>query len=182
MGKKNILIGITGGIAAYKTLDLIRKLEKENYVVKTILSPNAYKFITKLTVETLSKNKLYNDTLWMESEGLAHIELSAWADLMLIAPLTANTLSKIAHGLADNLLCTTALALPETTPLFIAPAMNSRMWLNKSTQNNLKALEKTHANVNCLLPKEGKLACNETGPGAMMNTLDIYKRLKLKQL
>ncbi|HID65881.1 MAG TPA: bifunctional phosphopantothenoylcysteine decarboxylase/phosphopantothenate--cysteine ligase CoaBC, partial [Aquificaceae bacterium] len=134
----NVLIGICGGIASYKVCDLIRELKKEGHNVKTVLTPFAEKFLSPMTFETLSRNKSYTDKDWL-SEPLAHINLARWADVFLIAPATANTISKIAYGIADNLLTTTVLAYGKA--LIVAPAMNTVMYKSPQVQENLNKLK-----------------------------------------
>lgn len=176
---KKILIGICGGIAAYKTQSLIRHYQRQGHEIKVILTPSALKFVTPLTIDTLAKSRSHTDEQWMNNDGLAHIDLSAWADVCIIAPLTANTLSKLSAGLCDNLLTSTVLALPTSSPLYIAPAMNTRMWENPLTQNNLSTFMKQRKKTILLPPREGKLACNEEGTGAMMSIEDMLKQIKL---
>ncbi len=167
MSTKNILIGITGGIAAYKTLDLIHQLHKNGHVVKVILTPKATQFVTELSVRTLSTFPAYTDTSEHVGDPTAHIELALWANIFLIAPITANTIAKLALGLADNLLTTSVLALPSTTPLMLAPAMNTRMWDNPLVKGHLQTLSQTYPNLSIIAPRESVLACGETGMGAM---------------
>ncbi len=127
LDKKKILLIISGGIAAYKSLEIIRLLKKKGCFVKTILTNNAKKFVTPLSVASLSQEKVYEDLFDHKSESeMDHISLSRWADLILIAPATANTMAKLSNGLADNLATTVVLASNKKT--FIAPAMNVRMW------------------------------------------------------
>lgn len=167
MTNKNILIGITGGIAAYKSLDLIHQLKKNGHNVKVILTPNATRFITELSVQTLSGFPAYTDNYEVSGEPTAHIELALWANVFLIAPVTANTLAKLALGLADNLLTTSVLALPKTTPLRLAPAMNTRMWENPLVIGHISSLSVAYPNMSLIDPRESLLACGETGMGAM---------------
>ena len=178
MTTKNILIGITGGIAAYKTLDLIHQLHKVGHTVKVILTPNASRFVTELSVRTLSGFPAYTDNAEIIGDPTAHIELALWADVFLIAPITANTLAKLALGLADNLLTTSVLALPSTIPLLLAPAMNTRMWTNPLVIGHINTLTTSFPNISIIPPRESVLACGETGMGAMatidtlMNTVE----------
>ena len=160
-------MGITGGIAAYKSLDLIHQLRKNGHNVKVVLTPNALLFSTELSVQTLSGVPAYTDDQKITSDPTAHIELARWAHVFLIAPLTANTLAKLALGLADNLLTTCVLALPKTTPLLLAPAMNTRMWENPLITGHLDTLKRAYPNVTIIDPRESLLACGETGMGAM---------------
>ena len=174
---KNILIGISGGIAAYKTLDLIHQLEKSNHSVKVILTPHAKQFVTPLCVQTLSKNPVYSEEFEIKNFDMHHIELSKWAHVVLVAPVTANTLAKLAHGLADNLLTSTLLALTEHTPVLLAPAMNTNMWQNPQTTLNLTHIMATHPHYEIIGPREGRLACGDTGMGAMAENPDILAKL-----
>lgn len=176
--KKNILIGITSSIAAYKIYELIRLYKKNNFEVKVVISPNALNFISTVTIETLSKNKLYVNQ-FDKREDIEHISLIEWADIFVIAPISANTISKIASGIADNLLTSTVCAYIGTKkPLVIAPAMNTNMWNNPIIQNNLSVLK--NLNVEIINPESGFLACGETGIGRLANINKIYdKSLRL---
>ncbi len=157
---KKILIGITGGIAAYKVAQLVRDLKKAGVKVRVLMTPFAEKFVGKLTFETLSGNKVY--TNW-EDDPLVHINLARWADLFLIAPCTVNTLSKIALGIGDNLLTTTVLAY--SGKLLIAPAANTVMYKNPAVQENLQKLK--NRGVIVIEPEWGVLACEEEGEGKL---------------
>ncbi|OGI07468.1 MAG: hypothetical protein A2Y40_06070 [Candidatus Margulisbacteria bacterium GWF2_35_9] len=174
---KKILIGITGCIAAYKTIDLIRQLNKNGYETKVIITASGLKFVTELTVKTISKHSPYTDQYQIYNDNIEHIELAKWADIVIIAPATANTIAKIATGIADNLLSSTILAMPQKTKLYIAPAMNTRMWDNPITQKNLKKIGKFYKHSTIIQPKKGLLACNETGVGAMADIETIYKTI-----
>ena len=156
-----ILIGVTGGIAAYKIPDLVRELKRQNFQVKVILTPFAEKFITKLTFATISDGA-YTQEDW-EDKPLLHIELARWADVFLIAPATANTVGKIRNGIADNLLLTTVLAYNK--PLLIAPAMNTVMYKSPQVQENLKKLKEWNHII--IEPEFGVLACEEVGEGKL---------------
>ena len=136
---KTILIGITGGIAAYKICELIRKFKKNGAEVKVICTPNALNFVTKLTLQNLSQNEVYVQEFDVKEWKPEHISLADEADIMLIAPATANTISKIANGYADNLLTSVACAF--TKKMIIAPAMNCNMWNNRAIQENLFKLK-----------------------------------------
>ena len=149
---KTVLIGITGGIASYKILELIRKYKKANANVKVVCTPNAMNFVTKLTLQTLSKNNVYVEEFDIKDYNPEHISLADEADIFVIAPATANTISKIVAGICDNLL--TSIACVFTKPVIIAPAMNCNMWENPIIQENLKKLHYT-----ILEPEEGFLAC-----------------------
>ena len=174
---KKILLIITGGIAAYKALELIRLLKKKGSLIKTILSKNAHKFVTPLSVTSLSQEKVYSDLFDPSSEAeMDHISLSRWADIILIAPATANTLSKISNANADDLASTVLLAADKE--FFIAPAMNVRMWENKSNKNNVNILK--NMGHEFIGPDIGDMACGEYGEGKMMEPKEIVKYLEAK--
>ncbi len=171
---KNIIVGISGGIAAYKTLSLIRLLVKNEANVKTIVTPNALHFVTKLSLQTLSKNKVY-DSVFSEINDYSteHIALADWADMMIVAPATANSIGKFANGIADDALSTTFLAFDK--PVFIAPAMNSRMYENKAVQQNLQTL--IQRGIRIIEPPVGELACGVEGKGRMEEPEVIFERI-----
>lgn len=181
MDKKNILIGITGGIAAYKTLELIRKFIKAGYNVKTIPTPFALNFVTVLSLKTLSKNQVYQDNIDFSAPHIEHISLSDWADCLLITPCTANTLSKISSGIADNLLTTTVLSLSDEKPLIICPAMNTKMWEKKIIRKNISIIKENYPNANIIDPRYGDLACGEKGIGTLAS-LELIFETTLTQL
>ena len=160
---KNVLIGITGGIAAYKILELIRLYKKNNANVKVIMTENATNFVTPLTVRTLSNNPVYIKQFDEENLFPEHISLGDWADVFVIAPASANTIGKIANGLCDNLL--TSITCAFTKPIIIAPAMNCEMWNNCFVQENIAKLKK--ANYQILEPEAGFLACGVNGVGRL---------------
>lgn len=167
---KKILLGITGGIAAFKCAELIRLLQKNNAEVKVIITKNGQQFITPLTLQTLSKNKVYTDMFDLNFEpNIDHIELARWADLVLVAPASANFIANITYGLAPDLLTTTCLAT--TAPIAIAPAMNHQMWNAKITQQNLATLKKR--GINIFGPTSGIQACGEIGSGRMLEPNEI---------
>lgn len=172
---KKILLIISGGIAAYKTLDLIRLLRKECAQVTCVLTKAGENFVTPLSIAALSENQVYND-LWSltdESE-MGHIRLSRENDLIVIAPTSANLMAKMAHGLANDL--TSTLLLAADKPIMIAPAMNHAMWNNPATQANLKTI--TDRGVICIGPEEGEMACGESGLGRMSEPADILNSIK----
>lgn len=160
---KNVLIGITGGIAAYKILELIRLYKKNNANVKVIMTENATNFVTPLTVRTLSNNPVYIKQFDEENLFPEHISLGEWADVFVIAPASANTISKLANGICDNLL--TSIACAFTKPIILAPAMNCEMWNNSFVQENISKLKK--ANYSILDPEAGFLACGTSGVGRL---------------
>lgn len=169
---KNILIGITGGIAAYKIPSLIRLLKKAGAEVQVVMTPMAKEFVTPLTLSTLSNRPLFIDFHDAHSgEWNSHVDLGMWADLILIAPVTANTMGKMVNGIADNLLITTYLSAK--CPVMFAPAMDLDMYKHPSTVNNVKRLV---ANGNILIePKEGELASGLCGEGRMEEPAEIFE-------
>ena len=174
---KKVLLIITGGIAAYKSLELIRLLKKKGSLIKTILSKNAHKFVTPLSVVSLSQEKVYSDLFDPTSEAeMDHISLSRWADIILIAPATANTLSKISNATADDLASTVLLAADKE--FFIVPAMNVRMWENVSNKNNVDVLK--NMGHEFIGPDIGDMACGEYGEGKMTEPPEIVKYLEEK--
>lgn len=175
---KKILIGVTGGIAIYKVLDLISKLKKLDAEVRVIMTESAQKLVSKTIFETLSREKAYTDTFELiDSSKVTHIELARWADYFLIAPASANTISKLSYGLADNLLTTTLLAFNRYEDLFIAPTMNTQMLINPATQENLRKL--VDRGVNLIQTNSGFLACNEYGEGRMAEPNEIIDFLDM---
>ncbi|MCG7987407.1 MAG: bifunctional phosphopantothenoylcysteine decarboxylase/phosphopantothenate--cysteine ligase CoaBC [Candidatus Thiodiazotropha lotti] len=162
---KKILLGVTGGIAAYKSAVLLRGLLKEGAEVRVVMTAAARSFVTPLTFQALSGHPVHTELLDPEQESaMDHISLARWADLVLVAPATANFMAKLATGQADDLL--TTLCLATTAPISIAPAMNHQMWLNGATQENLEKL--CARGVICWGPAEGDQACGENGPGRMV--------------
>ena len=172
-GKKILLI-ICGGIAAYKSLEVIRLLKKNGSSVKTILTNNAKNFITPLSVASLSQEKVYTDLFNSDNESeMDHISLSRWSDLILIAPATANTISKISFGLSDDLASTVVFASDKK--IFIAPAMNVRMWEHQSNKENLeKLIDFGHEIIG---PETGEMACGEYGMGKMSEPVTIINHI-----
>lgn len=169
--KKHVLVCVSAGIAAYKVCDLVSQLVKKGYDVKCILSKNTECFVAPLTFEILSKNKVYIDEFETNGEGIPHIDLSDWADICIVAPATANTISKLVHGLADNLLTTTVLACD--CPVLIAPAMNTKMLENPITQANLSLAVSFGFRV--LESDEGDLACGAKGKGRLPDTKTLME-------
>ena len=171
---KKVLLIICGGIAAYKSLELIRLLKKNGANIKTILTKSGSEFVTPLSITSLSQSKVYQDLFSLEDETeMDHISLSRWSDLILIAPATANTISKLANGISDDLASTVALA--SNKKIFIAPAMNVRMWEHKSTKDNIKKLKSY--NYELIGPEIGDMACGEFGEGKMSEPTSILKEL-----
>ena len=174
--KKKILLIICGGISAYKSLELIRSLKKQGSEVKTILTKNAKQFVTSLSVVSLSGEKVYDDLFNPENEAeMDHIALSRWADLILVAPATANTISKLSSGFSDDLASTVILASDKD--IFLAPAMNVRMWEHPSTKENLNKLK--FFGYNIIGPEIGDMACGEFGEGKMTEPNDIVQKIDL---
>lgn len=169
---KTVLIGITGGIAAYKICDLIRMFKKTGANVKVIATENALKFVTELTLQTLSQNQVYVKQFEIDEYKPEHISLADEADIFVIAPASANTISKLATGVCDNLLTSVACAFKK--PILIAPAMNCNMWDNPIIQENLTKLEGIGYNV--LSPEEGFLACGYNGQGRLCSIDKIFDK------
>ncbi len=167
-----VLIGIGGGIAAYKVCEVVSALAKEGVEVRTVLTDAAQEFVTALTFATLSRHPAYGDRdFWQASHGRPlHIELGEWADVFLLAPLTANTLAKLAHGMADNLLTNTVLA--STCPVLLAPAMNTDMWEQAAVQRNWQQVQHD-PRYHPLSPGSGLLACDRVGAGRMAEPAEI---------
>lgn len=175
---KNILVGVCGGISAYKTCELVRLLKKNDFNVKVLMTEAGAKFVTALTFQTLSKNPVYVDMFQvLKEESTQHISLAQWADLCVVAPLSANTLSKIATGISDNLLTTVICALPKKTKVVLAPAMNECMWDNPIIQENINKLNGLKKYV-FLQPQKGELACGVYGQGRMAEPKDIFAKIK----
>lgn len=161
---KNILLGITGGIAAYKSASFARLLIKSGYDVRVIMTASAQAFITPLTLQALTGNPVHINLLDETAElGMGHIELAKWADLLIIAPATANTIAKLAMGIADDLLTTVCLAT--TAPILVAPAMNQQMWQHPSVKLNLQTL--TDYDYEIIQPASGEQACGDIGEGRL---------------
>ena len=174
LNNKKILIIICGGIAAYKSLEIIRILKKSGAIIKTILTKNGAEFVTPLSITSLSQSKVYQDLFSIEDEAeMDHISLSRWADLILIAPATANTISKLANGNSDDLASTVVLA--SNKKIFIAPAMNIRMWDHQSTKQNITKLKEY--NYRLIGPEIGEMACGEYGEGKMSDPKEIVNEL-----
>lgn len=170
MLRKKILVGVTGGIAAYKSAGLIRRLREAGAEVRVVMTEAAKAFITPLTLQAVSQHRVADDLLSEEAEaGMGHIELARWADFILVAPASADFMARLAHGHANDLLST--LCLATTAPIAIAPAMNREMWLNAITQENLQRL-KAH-DVKIFGPSEGEQACGEVGPGRMLESHEL---------
>ena len=173
---KKILIIITGGIAAYKTLDLIRKLSKLNCEIKTILTKSGKEFVTPLSITSLSKNKVYTDLFSVENESeMDHISLSRWSDLILVAPASSNFLTKISNGFSDDLASTVIKASDKK--VFLCPAMNVRMWEHASNKQSISTLKSFSYRI--LGPEIGEMACGEFGEGKMLEVDEIINQLEI---
>ncbi len=172
---KKILLIICGGISAYKSLETIRLFRKYNAEVKTILTKSAKEFVTPLSVASLSQGKVYDDLFNLENETeMDHIALSRWADVIVVAPATANTISKLSQGSSDDLASTVILA--SNKPIFLVPAMNVRMWEHRSTKENLQRLISFGYKI--IGPVIGDMACGEYGEGKMSDPLEIFDKIK----
>tara|TARA_A100001015_G_scaffold321551_1_gene452916 strand:+ start:4851 stop:6077 length:1227 start_codon:yes stop_codon:yes gene_type:complete len=175
INKNKILLVIGGGVSAYKTLDLIRLLKKNNFEIKTILTRSGKKFVTPMSIISLSGGKVYEDIFDKNNETeIDHISLSRWADLIVVVPTTANLLSKLTHGRAEDLATTVMLA--SNKDIILVPAMNVRMWDHKATQNNCKTL--VGYGYKFIGPNEGSMACGEYGKGKMSSPSQIFKEIK----
>ena len=169
---KKIILGITGGIAAYKSLSLIRLFKKAGHEVKVVITQNGLQFVTPLTLETLSQNPVYSDCFTRnEPFSIEHISHSDWADAVVVAPATANIIGKFAGGIADDALST--LLLANKKPVFIAPAMNVNMYENEAVQRNLVQLKKQGCFI--IEPTEGDLACGISAKGRMEEPEKIFE-------
>ena len=169
---KTILLGVTGSIAAYKAADLAGRLVKAGHDVHVVMTANALEFIAPLTFQTLSRNAVTTGTFGGKDQwNPAHIALADRADLLLVAPATANTIAKLANGIADDAL--TSIALASTAPLLVAPAMNGKMWMHPATQENVARLKSRGAKF--IGPEEGLLACGYEGIGRLWNVDEIAR-------
>jgi len=171
---KHILLGVTGGIAAYKSADLVRRLREQEAVVRVVMTAAASEFITPLTLQALSGQAVHTDLLNPGAEAaMGHIELARWADAVLVAPATADFLARLVHGRADDLLATVCLV--GESPLAVAPAMNRAMWENPATRDNVATLRDRAIRI--LGPAEGSQACGEVGPGRMLEPAALVQQL-----
>ncbi len=170
LANKNILLGVSGGIAAYKSAEIVRHLRKVGASVRVVMTKSAEEFITPLTLQALSGNRVSTELLDVEAEAaMGHIELAKWADGILIAPATANTLARLSSGRGDDLLSTITLAFDG--PISLAPAMNQAMWGDERTQDNIRRLESQ--NFKICGPGSGDQACGDVGMGRMLEPLEI---------
>ena len=167
---KRVLLGVTAGIAAYKAPDLVRKLIELGADVQVILSRNAEQFVAPLALQAVSGHAVHNYAMTAESEsGMGHIDLARWADIVLIAPATANFIARLCQGNADELLTTVCVATE--APIAVAPAMNQQMWQNQATIDNIETLRQRKIAI--LGPDSGEQACGEVGPGRMLQPVDL---------
>ena len=172
---KRILLGISGGIAAYKSAELVRALSGAGCEVRVVMTQGAKEFMTPLTLQALSGNPVHHSLLDPEAEaGMGHIELAKWADFILVAPASANFIARLAAGMGDDLL--TTLCLASIAPLAIAPAMNQAMWLDASTQANITKIQSVK-NVQMWGPDQGQQACGDVGPGRMIEPVNLAQML-----
>jgi len=173
LSNKNVLLGITGGIAAYKTPDVVRRLKDLGANVICVLSKNAGDFVSEIALQAVSGHSVHNHKMDAESEsGMGHIDLARWADLVLVAPATANFIARLGGGEADELLTTVCIATE--SPIAVAPAMNQQMWANQATQENVAKLGKM--GISILGPDSGDQACGEVGMGRMLQPTDLAEQ------
>ncbi len=171
---KHILLGISGGIAAYKTPELVRLFVKAGAEVRVVVTKNAFEFVTRLTLQTVSQNEVYADVFESVNEySTEHVALNDWADVLLVAPATANILGKFAHGIADDALSTVYMAFNK--PVFVAPAMNTKMYEHPALQSNIQLLKKR--GVHFIDSAEGELACGDVGKGRMEDPIVMFRVL-----
>lgn len=174
LADKRILLGVTGGIAAYKSADLVRRLQDRGATVRVVMTAGAREFVKPLTFQALSGNPVHTDLLDPAAEAaMGHIELAKWADVILIAPASASAMARLAAGMADDLLST--LCLASEAPLVLAPAMNQAMWRHPATEANAQTLQSRGAIL--LGPDAGSQACGDVGPGRMLEPLEIVEGL-----
>ena len=174
LNNKKILFIICGGISAYKSLETIRLFKKNNAEIKTILTKSAKEFVTPLSIASLSQGKVYDDLFNVDNESeMDHIALSRWADVIIVAPATANTITKLSQGYSEDLASTVILA--SNKKVFLAPAMNVRMWEHQSTKDNLKKLKSY--GYDFIGPAIGDMACGEFGEGKMSDSLEIFNKI-----
>ena len=173
----NILLAVTGSISAYKAADITSQLTKLGHQVKVLMTPAATAFITPLTLQVLSKQAVLVEVMTEEDpKQIQHIDLGKEADLFLVAPASANTIAKLAHGFADNIVTSTALALPSEVKKLLAPAMNTKMLDHPATQNNLETLKSYGYQI--IPPREALLACGDQGAGALATVDTIVQTIK----
>lgn len=175
----NLLLAVSGGIAAYKSCEIVSLARKAGHAVRVMMTPNATRFVTPLCFEALSGHPVLVETFDSSTQGgIDHIAWAKWAERVIVAPATANLIGKMACGIADDAVSTVLLAIPCGTPVVIAPAMNTEMWLHPVVQRNLRWLEELGRSVR-VDPVEKRLACGDVGPGALADPLEILKRAGL---
>lgn len=179
MARKRVLLGVTGGIAAYKSAELVRLLKKSGHEVRVVMTRGAEAFVTPLTFQALSGEPVRTSLLDPEAEaGMGHIELAKWADLVLVAPASADFIARLAQGMADDLL--TTLCCATEAPIVLAPAMNQAMWRNTRTQRNIELLA-TDPQVTLWGPDQGDQACGDVGPGRMLEPQALADRVNARE-
>jgi phosphopantothenoylcysteine synthetase/decarboxylase len=169
-----VLLGVTGGIAAFRACDVALLLDRTGHQVRVVMTEGAQQFVTPLTFETLTRQAVAT-RLW--APPVEHIELAQWPDVVAIAPATANVIGKIAHGIADDMLTTVVMATLPATPVVIAPAMNTRMWQNPIVQHNIQLLRSLDPRYRFVPPREALLACGDYGEGALATPADIVAEI-----
>ncbi len=178
-----VLLGVSGGIAAYKACDLVSQLVKRGHSVRVLMTTNATRFVTPLTFEALSGSGVMTDTFSGGSgqveatSAIDHIAWAKWPEVAIVAPASANTLARLALGLADDALSTVLLALPARVPLLLAPAMNTEMWNHPATRRNLRWIEEL-GRARVVPPAEKRLACGDVGPGALAEVTDLLAAIE----
>ena len=164
-----VLLGVTGGIAAYKAAELVSAAVKAGHDVRVVMTDNAQRFVGPATFEGLTGHEVMTNNF---DDAMAHISMAKWADAVLVAPLTANTMAKLAMGLADDALTTVLLAVPKVTPVLLAPAMNTAMWSHPVTQRNLSWIDALQR-YTVIPPVSKRLACGDVGPGGLAEVVDL---------
>ena len=172
-----VLLGVCGGIAAYRACDLVRRLCEAGDEVSVVMTPAATRFVTPLTLATLSGRPVGSSLFDESTEEIDHIRLARWPDLVVVAPATANSLARFAHGMADDLLSTVILATHRDVPILLAPAMNTAMWDNPLVQRNMEVLKST-GRFEVVPPVEKTLACGETGVGGLADEEDLLAAIR----
>ncbi|MCP5463955.1 MAG: bifunctional phosphopantothenoylcysteine decarboxylase/phosphopantothenate--cysteine ligase CoaBC [Deltaproteobacteria bacterium] len=171
---KKIVLGVSGGIAAYKACELLRLFQKQDYDVQVMMSKNAKEFVGELTFQALSGHAVFSNLFDLQQEGqIGHIKIADECDAVVLAPASANIIAKLAVGLADDVLSTVTLATK--APVFVAPAMNVNMWEHKATQNNIKSIQSYGYNI--ISPESGDLACGWTGEGRLASPETIFEQV-----
>ena len=172
----NVLLVVTGGIAVYKSCELVGRMKAEGHEVRVVMTYGATQFVTPLTFSALSGHPAQVEMFTSGNSEIEHIELAKWADKVVVAPATYNFIGKMASGIADDLATTVVAAIPAETPVFIAPAMNTKMWENPILQRNLESL-KVLTNLKVIMPRHAILACGDRGIGAMEKPKEIVKAI-----